>query len=154
MKMNNHILWTYEKQNNPTIAHLARRMGTSEYHARKAKKEATKKGLIASGQLTKLGDLVVNNLSNRIVQDYLSGKVTRQTVAIFAYNCRQWGESTHNIPRLAAKLSVDVGTLIVYLRKAESQELLGIAQFADLNNITYRSDLTTGDVLEIVLNIE
>jgi hypothetical protein len=77
MKMNNHLLWTYEKQNNPTIAHLARRMGTSEYHARKAKKEATKKGLIASGQLTKLGKLVVNNLSNRIVQDYLDGRIFR-----------------------------------------------------------------------------
>lgn len=145
------ILWTYEKQNNPTIAVLAREIGNSEYYARKAKKEAIDKGLVAGGQLTKLGQLVSENLNNGIVIDYLNGKITKQTIGVIVYNIRPAGVSTCNIPNLVRWLNIETNHLMACLRWAESRELIGIAQCADLNNITYRNGFTASDALEVTL---
>ncbi len=149
--ISNQLIWAYEKENKPTIARLANRMGTSEYQARKTKKLATEKGLISNGDLTALGQLIAKNLNSQIIQDYLSGKVTKKTVAALSYNIK-YG-STHNIPRLANRLRITIRKLMPLLYFAESKEWLGINQIADLNNISFRNDWDAEDALDAALSI-
>lgn len=149
--MNNHLLWTYQEMQTPTITVLADRMGVSKYNARKEKRLAERLYLVANNHLTKLGQLVASNLNNPVVQDYLSGQLTVETITIIAYNSKK-GTSTRSISRFAKHLDIDIATLTKYLRIAESREWIGITQYADINNITYRNDWNTGgDVLEIIL---